>query len=158
MYIERDKVESLRPISQAERFEIAFRINGFLLFALSFLGFLFLLSSSIVLYYKVATDIDEEKEHAAPLIKIGLTAREYNSYLRTHLAIVFFAPMVIGGVLGLFFINSMQNFTVYANYLKGQVLMMYGVFVVFDVLFYLALKNKFVRAVGYIERRERKKH
>ena len=148
VYVERDKAESLRPIYQAERFEIAFRINGFLLFAMSFLGFLFLLSSSIVLYYKVATDLDEEKEHAALLTKIGLTAGEYKSYLRTHLAIVFFAPMVIGGVLGLFLINGMLNFTVYANYLKSQVLMMYGIFVVFDVLFYLSLKNKFIRGVG----------
>lgn len=56
--------------------------------------------------------------------------------------------MVIGGVLGLFFINSMLNFTLFANYLKGQVLLMYGVIVIFVDLFYLALKNKFASAGG----------
>ncbi|MDF2717556.1 MAG: putative transporter, permease component [Paenibacillus sp.] len=146
-YIDRDKAESMRPIYKAERFAIAFRINGFLLFALTFLGYLFLLSSSIVLYYKVATDIDEEKEQAALLTKIGLTKREYKSYLQTHLAIIFFAPMVIGGILGLFLLNTSLNFTVYASYLKSRVLIMYGIFVVLDIFFYLSLKNKFIRGV-----------
>ncbi|GGA32076.1 ABC transporter permease [Paenibacillus physcomitrellae] len=148
VYVEHDKAQSLRPIYKGERYEIAFRVNGFLLFALSFLGFLFLLSSSIVLYYKVATDIDEEKEHAALLSKIGLTEAEYKAYLRTHLAIIFFAPMVIGGGLGLFLIDAALNFTVYAGYLKGRVLLMYGIFVLFDILFYLSLKKKFIRGVG----------
>lgn len=148
VYIDREDVETLRPIYKAERFSIAFRINGFLLFALTFLGFLFLLSSSIVLYYKVATDIDEEKEQAALLTKIGLTMREYRSYLSTHLAVVFFAPMVIGGILGLFLINSTLNFTIYASYLKSRVFMMYCIFVVFDIFFYMSLKNKFIREVG----------
>ena len=147
-YIDRDKAESLRPIYKAERFAIKFRMDGFLLFAMIFLGFLFLLSSSIVLYYKVATDIDEEKEHAALLTKIGLTVGEYKSYLKAHLAIVFFAPMVIGGLLGLFLINATLNFTVYASYLKIRVIMMYGIFVVFDIFFYMSLKNKFMREVG----------
>lgn len=147
-YINRDDVETMRPIYKAERTEIAFRINGFLLFALTFLGFLFLLSSSIVLYYKVATDIDEEKDQAKLLTKLGLTSGEYRAYLRTHLAIIFFAPMVIGGLLGLFLINSTLNFTVYSGYLKSRVLMMYGVFVVFDIFFYLALRRKFVRGIG----------
>jgi hypothetical protein len=147
-FLDRHKAESLRPIYQAERFAIAFRIDGFLLFALTFLGVLFLLSSSIVLYYKVATDIDEEKEHAALLTKIGLTTGEYKSYLRTHLAIIFFAPMIIGGFLGLFLINATLNFTVYASFLKSRVLIMYGIFVVFDIFFYISLKNKFYRGVG----------
>ncbi|HYE08928.1 MAG TPA: hypothetical protein VEF53_01970 [Patescibacteria group bacterium] len=73
---------------------------------------------------------------------------EYISYLRTHLAIVFFAPMVIGGILRLFLINATLNFTVYASFLKSRVLIMYGIFVVFDIFFYISLKNKFVREVG----------
>ncbi|MNO17146.1 ABC transporter permease protein YxdM [compost metagenome] len=148
IYINRDDAESLRPIYKAERTMIAFRINGFLLFALTFLGFLFLLSSSIVLYYKVVTDMDEEKEQAELLNKIGLTAGEYKAYLRTHLAIIFFTPMVVGGLLGLFLINSTLNFTVYSGFLKSRVLMMYGVFVVFDICFYLSLKRKFIRGMG----------
>jgi hypothetical protein len=147
-YIERDKVESLRPIYKAERFAAKFRMDGFLLFAMTFLGFLFLLSSSIVLYYKVATDIDEEKEQASLLTKIGLTRGEFSSYLKTHLAIIFFAPMVIGGFLGLFLINTTLNFTVYASYLRSRVLIMYGIFVVFDIFFYMSLKSKFIRELG----------
>ncbi|RAU99169.1 ABC transporter permease [Paenibacillus sp. YN15] len=146
--IDRNDAEALRPVYKAERQTIVFRINGFLLFALSFLGVLFLLSSSIVLYYKVATDIDEEKEQAALLMKIGLTAAEYRAYLRTHLAIIFFAPMIIGGLLGLFLITTALNFTVYSAYLKSRVFLMYGIFVVLDIFFYLSLKNKFVRGVG----------
>jgi hypothetical protein len=144
----RDNVESLRPIYKAERFKIASRIGDFLLFAMSFLGALFLLSSSIVLYYKVATDIDEEKEQAILLTKIGLTMKEYKAYLGKHLAIIFFAPMFIGGVLGLFLINSTLSFTVYSSYLMNRVIIMYCIFVAFDILFYMSLKKKFLKSIG----------
>jgi ABC-type antimicrobial peptide transport system permease subunit len=147
-YGSRDDIKWLRPIYKAERHEIAFRIGGFLLFAMSFLGFLFLLSSSIVLYYKVATDIDEEKEQAVLLIKIGMTTDEYKSYLNIHLATIFFAPMVIGGILGLFLVNTSLIFTVYKSYLMGKVAIMYGVFVILDIFFYMSLKRKFVRGIG----------
>ncbi|MFC5649577.1 hypothetical protein ACFPYJ_10615 [Paenibacillus solisilvae] len=92
--------------------------------------------------------MDEEKEQAELLTKIGLTAAEYKAYLRTNLAIIFFAPMVVGGILGLFLINSTLNLTVYSAFLKSRVFMMYGVFVVLDICFYLSLKRKFIRGIG----------
>lgn len=144
----KDEVESLRPIYKQERFDIAFRISGFLFFSLAFLGFLFLLCSSVVLYYKLATDVDDEKEHITLLRKIGLTSTECKSYLQKHVAIVFFAPLVIGGIIGLFFLNSALSFTVYVGYLMVRVGMMYGVFVLLDILLFLSLRKKFLRGAG----------
>lgn len=146
----KDQAEHLRPIYKAERYEVAFRIGGFMLFAFAFLGLLFLLSSVIVLYYKIVTSIDEEKEKIALLQKIGLLGSECRSYLHKHLAILFFAPLVIGGVVGLFLVYLTLTFTVYAGYLMGQVGMMYGLFVLINILFYLSLRKKFIREVGLL--------
>lgn len=149
MFGNKDQAEALRPIYKKERFDIAFKINGLLFFSLSFLGILFLLSSSVVLYYKMVTDIDEEKEQVALLKKIGLTVAECKSYLQTHLAVVFFAPLLLGGLFGIFFLSSAwagagANMS---GFLMGRVGLMYGVFALLDVLFYMALRKKFFRGV-----------
>ncbi|SEO82222.1 FtsX-like permease family protein [Paenibacillus sp. OV219] len=143
----KDQAEALRPIYKKERYDIAFKINGLLFFSLGFLGMLFLLSSSVVLYYKMVTDVDEEKEQIALLKRIGLTVAECKSYLQMHLAVVFFAPLVIGGILGIYFLSFAWSGANMAWFLFGRVGLMYGAFALLDVLFYMALRKKFFRSV-----------
>ncbi|QKS46338.1 ABC transporter permease [Paenibacillus cellulosilyticus] len=146
----KDTAEFLRPIYKAERYEIAMRISGFMLFSFAFLGVLFLLASLVVLYYKLMTDMDEEKERMILLKKIGLTMAECKSYLQSHLAILFFAPMLIGGIPALILLHASVGFTVYAGYLMLQVLGLYVLFVVMNGLLYVSLRKKFFRGVGLL--------
>jgi hypothetical protein len=146
-FYDKDDIAQLRPISKAERYEICFRANGFLLFALAFLGLLFLVSSCMVLYYKLATDTDEEAEQVDLLRKIGLTVRECRSYLQTHIAVIFFAPLLFGGVLGLYLVNNFVSFTPYRAVLVSRVAIMYGAVVLLDIMFYFSLRKRFFNDV-----------
>ncbi|HAX72649.1 MAG TPA: ABC transporter permease, partial [Firmicutes bacterium] len=85
----RDSAETLKPIYKAERHDEAFQITGILFFSVMFLGILFLISSIVVLYYKITTDIEDEKEQIEKLNRIGLTTKECKAYLQTHLKILF---------------------------------------------------------------------
>jgi ABC-type antimicrobial peptide transport system permease subunit len=146
-FYDKDDITQLRPISKAERYEICFRANGFLLFALAFLGLLFLVSSCIVLYYKLVTDTDEEAEQVDLLKKLGLTVRECRSYLQTHIAIIFFAPLLFGGMLGLYLVDNFVSFTSYRTVLVSRVAIMYGAVVLLDILLYFSLRKRFFNDV-----------
>lgn len=146
-YANKEDVTQLRPISKAERFEILFRANGFLLFALSFLGLLFLMSSCIVLYYKLISDTDEESEQVSLLKKVGLTIRECRAYLQTHIAVIFFTPFLFGGLLGLYLVYDLFSFSAYVGFLVSKVAMMYGAIVLLDILLFFSLKRRYFKDV-----------
>ncbi len=145
----KDNINGLRPLCKTERHEILLRANGFLLFAMAFLGLLFLASSCIVLYYKIVADTDEEMETISMFKKIGLTDRECRSYLQNHTAIIFFLPLLLGGALGLYLTYQFFSAgTSHAGYLISHVVIMYGVIVVFGILLYASLRKRFFKDVG----------
>ncbi|EHQ90680.1 putative permease [Desulfosporosinus youngiae DSM 17734] len=143
----KDDITHLRPIYKQERFDVAFGIGGFTFFAFSFIGFLFLLSSGIVLYYKIVTDIDEEKEQIAMLKRIGLNNQECRSYLTKHLAILFFTPLVLGISLGTVYMHAELKFSPYVGYMMSFIWIITGVVAVLDVLLYLSLRKQFFKGV-----------
>lgn len=145
----KDNPECLRPIYSAERWDTALKICGFLLFSMMFLGLLFLLSSSIALYYKIAGDEDEEKEKFALLKKIGLTDREYRKDLTLRLNILSFAPLILGGILGLFLVYEVVSVSMaaYAEYLMGRVIFVYGMLAVWNTFMCFSLKRKILRSI-----------
>ncbi|WP_368489685.1 FtsX-like permease family protein [Clostridium sp. BJN0013] len=143
----KDDITNLRPIYKQERFDMAFGIGGFTFFAFSFIGFLFLLSSGIVLYYKIVTDIDEEKEQIVILKRIGVNDKECRRYLTTHLAILFFTPLIIGVILGTVYMHAELVFSPYVGYMMGFIWIIIGVIAALDALLYLSLRKKFFRGV-----------
>lgn len=144
---EKDDVTNLRPIYKQERFDMAFGIGGFTFFAFSFIGFLFLMSSGAVLYYKIVTDIDEEKEQVVMLKRIGLNNKECRRYLQSQLAILFFTPFVIGGILGMIYMHAELEFSPYVDYMMGFVWLIIEVIAVLDVLLYLSLRKSIFKGV-----------
>ncbi len=145
--LNKDLISHLRPISKAYKMEIAFRANSFLLFSLSFLGILFLISSCIVLYYKIISDADEEMQQVNLLKRVGMTNAECRSYLQNHLAILFFAPLLLGGLLGLNLVNDFLAFTSYSGLIMLRVFAMYSAVALFDIVLYMSLRKRFFREV-----------
>lgn len=145
----KDSTESLRPIYREERRETALQICSFLLFAMVFLGLLFLLSSSVVLYYKISADKSEELDRAALLMRIGVTFREYKKDLALRLGILFFSPLLFGGAFGLFLINEVISVSAaaYAGYLMKRVFLVFTVFVLWNFLMYSSLRRKIMREI-----------
>jgi hypothetical protein len=146
-FLDKDSYEGLRPIVKAERHGILLKANGFLLFAMAFLGLLFLLSSCIVLYYKLASDTDDETANVGTLRRIGATAPECRRWLGAHLAALFFLPLALGGALGLYLTYQFLSNSSYAAYLTGQVAIMYGIVALAGTALYATLRRRFFRAV-----------
>ncbi len=144
----RDTPEEFKPICKMLSVEQTMKILGMFSFTMTFISILFLISSSVVMYYKLANDIEYEREQIKLFKKIGLNREECKSYLDKHTGVMFFTPLVLGGGIGLlynyfFFFNAPNR-----NYLLLVVIIMYGFFVVYDVVFYFIVKRSLAKNVG----------
>lgn len=142
--------ESLPPICKEFSIEQTLKVMGMFSFTMTFISILFLISASFVMYYKIVNDITYEKEQFQLFQKIGLTRVECIRYLYKHTAVLFFTPLLFGGVIGLFynyfFFYNIPN----RNYLLMVVLIMFLCFVIYDVIFYILVRKNLVKKIGIL--------
>ncbi len=140
--------KNLQPICKELSVAKTDKLLGMFSFTMTFISMLFLISSSVVMYYKLVNDVGYEQEQMQLFKKVGVNKKESISYISAHTGLIFFLPMILGGGIGLFY----NYFFFYAvpdrNYLLMVVLLMYLCFVVYDVIFYFILRNSMVKKVG----------
>lgn len=129
-------------VNKSEKFEGAFRTAGLVFFSVLFLSILFIIASSVVLYYKIISDIEEEKAQLKLFSKIGLTKSECRSYLNKHLGVIFFTPLIIGGSLGLFFTYASFTFNLTVN------LILFPAFALINIFLFASLRKKFFKELN----------
>lgn len=146
-YDERSLLEAYRPIYKMERFQVSLQENGFAFFSFIFLGILFLVASAVVLYYKVISDIEEEKERMISISKIGLTDKEGSIILIKQLRIIFFTPVIVGGGLGFYYLFIMYSNSSLTVFLMKQTLIVIALYAILQMIFFFGLKRKYLNEV-----------
>lgn len=134
MYYEfRNDAKSLEPIVREQKYTEVLQVSSVVFFSVLFLGTLFLVASIVVLYYKLSTSIDDEKEYYKKVKTIGVTDKEFYQYLRKQLFVLFFFPITVGTLLGTYFIYLAFSF----SHLITTMLVVIGcVIVVFYIVSY----------------------
>lgn len=140
-------LEGYGPISKSEQREIAIESKGFYFFSMLFLGMLFLIASAIVLYYKLVTDIEEEKYRIKSISKVGLTTTEGTKIIVKQLCIIFFVPVIVGGSLGLYYLSVMYSNSALMIFLIKESLIIVGAYALLQVLFYLGIRRKYLNDI-----------
>lgn len=142
-------IESYQPICKSIKVEETDKAMAMFSFTMTFISILFLIASSVVLYYKLVNDIDYERSQIELFNKIGVNRKESEKYIRNHTAFIFFTPLVLGGGIGLLytyaFFHSLPTSLVHELILI--VLGMYGLFIIYDILFYLYIKTSLIRKI-----------
>ncbi|RCX23484.1 FtsX-like permease family protein [Fontibacillus phaseoli] len=141
---EREKLEGLRPVHKDEGLKRQLESNGTIFFIIIFLGALFAIASGVVLYHKVLSDIDDQKERVLSLKRIGVTRKEIIVIASKELAMTFFLPSVFGVGLGLYYfyvLFSNQNIVLRLVEKAGWVALL---FLVLQVMFYFASRRKYI--------------
>ncbi len=139
--------KSLKPICKSIKMEMTEKMLSMFSFTMTFISMLFLISSSVVLYYKLVNDVDYEIEQIDLFKKVGVNRKEAISYLSYHTGLIFFLPMILGGGVGIFYNYFFFYSIPQRNYLLMVVLIMYLCFVVYDVIFYFILRASLVKKV-----------
>lgn len=143
----RDTAETLHPIFKEQRYRDVFNISGLVFFSVMFLGMLFLVSSIVVLYYKIISDVEYEKQNICNLKKIGATSTDCHKYLNKQLGILFFVPIILGGSLGIFFVFISFSFSSLIRVMMWGVIIMYLLFLGIGILFYFITRRTFMEKI-----------
>ena len=90
--------QRFRMDSQAENRQDFYTMNGGFFFLGVFLGFVFLMATVLIIYYKQISEGYEDRERFRIMRQVGLEKREIRRSINVQILIVFFAPLVVAGV------------------------------------------------------------
>ena len=89
---------SLSFESRQEGEDAYFQINGGFLFLGILLGFLFIMATTLIIYYKQISEGYEDKEKFVIMEKVGMTKEEVRGSICSQVLKVFFLPIVVAGI------------------------------------------------------------
>jgi len=84
--------------TRAQNSADVYAMNGGFLFLGLFLGFLFIMATVLIIYYKQISEGYEDKGRFEIMQKVGLPKKEIKRSISTQILIVFFAPLVVAAV------------------------------------------------------------
>ncbi|CEO08067.1 ABC transporter permease [[Clostridium] sordellii] len=137
--------EAYRPVYTEELVNLRLNQSGILLFTMMFIGVLFTIANGVVLYYKVLSDIDEEEERLMSLNRIGVLKKEVRLMISKELALVFFIPIIFGGLTGLYFVNMIVLKKSTADLFMEKSIIIFIVGSIIQGIFYLISRRKYIK-------------
>lgn len=140
-------LEPLKPLSKLMMYNKALEFYGFYLFVMCFVGSLFFLSSGVVLYFKIYTDLEDTKLRYKKLFKIGITDYEMKKIISKELKPIFFLPVILGSMLGIGYIAVLfVNFALYKKLLVDSMIVV-SLYILLQTIFYFITRKKYFSEV-----------
>jgi putative ABC transport system permease protein len=92
------------------------KFYGPIMFVGLFIGIIFFISSGSFLYFRLYTDLDEDKQKFKSIAKMGLTAKELKKVISRQTMILFFAPIIVAllhGAVALTALSHLFNYNLF---------------------------------------------
>ncbi|MEC0123136.1 FtsX-like permease family protein [Paenibacillus pabuli] len=130
-------------------FSLAFHIKQLLqsysavMFVGLFIGVVFFVASGSFLYFRLYTDLDDDKAKYASIMKLGLTSRELSKIVTRQMAILFFLPIAIAlihGAVALTALQGMFNFSL----IKESIIVL-SAFAIIQIVYFLVIRSGYLR-------------
>jgi len=113
-----------------------------------FIGIVFFVSAGSFLYFRLFTDLDEEKRKFRSISKIGLTEIELKKVVNRQIALLFFSPIVVALIHGAVALTALSHMFDY-NF-SGEAALVLGCFTVIQILYFLVVRYFYVKQVKSI--------
>src|SRR5690625_1250465 len=121
------------------------KVYGPILFIGLFIGIVFFVSAGSFLYFRLFTDLDEDKAKFTAIAKMGLTDKELKKVITRQTAILFFAAIVVALVHGAVALTALSHFFDY-NLVKESSMVLGGFFVI-QVVYFLIVRFVYIKQV-----------
>lgn len=121
--------------------------GSMMLFLTLLLGMLFFIASSSIIYFKLFSEIDEEKVKYRKYFQIGILKKEYSKYVSLELLVLFFLPLVIGAAVALAYGCIDLKYSPFRFDSMAYLALVTVGYLVFQGIFYLAAKRKFTNEI-----------
>ena len=82
--------------SAVQDFQDSLEGTGIMLFVGSFLGLVFLVATGSIIFFKMMTEAEDDKDKYSILYKIGVPEKEIKRTIRYQVGFIFIAPLILG--------------------------------------------------------------
>lgn len=120
-----------------------------LLFTSSYFGVFFFVAISIILFLKLLSSVDYDKNKYESMYRIGMTQKEINKEIRKELLPIFFVGPVIGCSLAFVYstVFSTDSSIEVRNFLLKCDLLVFILFLIIQIVFFNICKNKYSKVI-----------
>lgn len=121
---------------------------GPILFIGLFIGIVFFVSAGSFLYFRLFTDLEEEKRKFQSIAKIGLMETELKRVVNRQIALLFFSPIIVAlihGSVALIALSNMFDFNI-----TREAALVLGSFAFIQILYFLIVRYFYVKQVKRI--------
>jgi len=143
------KISELVP--ESHRGDILFRVQvhgliaqytTLIMFIGLFISVLFFLAAGSITYFKLFTEIEDDRRQFRSLMKVGMTLEEIRRVVGTHVGIMFFIPCLVGTVHTLFAVKTLNNLMGHVWVNAGIVI---GCYWVLQTMYFLVARNFYMK-------------
>lgn len=125
------------------------RVEGgnFSNFLAVFISFLFFIASSVIIYFKLYTEMEEEKVKYNKLYRIGMRETEFKNIIYNQLKVIFFSPLIFGGIVAyayLFTSFKIMNVPIELYFSCSYIFIAYFSF---QIIYYFIVSRKYVNDI-----------
>ena len=120
-------------------------VYGPIMFVSLFIGIVFFVSAGSFLYFRLYSDLDEDKRKFQAITKMGLTDKELEKVLSRQIMILFFAPIAIALIHGAVALTTLSHLFVYSLFKES--VMVLGVFLAIQVVYFFVVRYYYIRQI-----------
>ncbi|WP_322907025.1 ABC transporter permease [Paenibacillus campi] len=120
-------------------------LYGISLFIGLFIGIVFFVSAGSFLYFRLYSDLDEDKQKFRAIAKLGLTDRELNRVLTRQIALLFFAPIIIALLHGSIALTTLAH--LFNAQLLTECATVLGIFFMIQVVYFFIVRFFYIKQV-----------
>jgi len=135
----------LYPASKIQDYSTLKTQNSFMLFVMCCIGMIFFISSGVILYFKIYTDIEDGKERYNKLYRIGIMDDEMKKSISKELKLIFFAPVFMGSAAGYLYIGIILSISSYYKSIMLNALIPIAIYFIFQTIFYNITRAKYIK-------------
>lgn len=118
---------------------------GPMMFVGFFVGIVFFVSAGSFLYFRLYSDLDEDKHKFKAISKLGLSEKELGRILNRQISLLFFAPILVALVHGAVALTTLSHMFRY-SLLKESALVL-GLFFIIQLVYFLIVRLFYTRQV-----------
>lgn len=129
--------------SAAQDYQNSLEGTGIMLFVGSFLGLVFLVATGSIIFFKMMTEAEDDKDKYSILYKIGVPKKEMKRTIRYQVGFIFIAPLILGLLHGTVALIAFSN--LFQMDLLAPIIIWMSAYVLIYITYYFITIRGFIR-------------
>ncbi|WP_028560223.1 FtsX-like permease family protein [Paenibacillus pinihumi] len=132
-------------VSRSKEYAGFRQISSLFFFIAVFVSILFFVASGSLLFFKLFTELEEDRQQLQALRRIGLTRSEMSRIVTAQIATLFYLPCLVGGIHAAFAMKATSNVIFAEVWLYSGII--YLVYLVMQTVYFLAARNAYFKKI-----------